>query len=53
MWLNNPTDKGVRGDQLEVFTILNYYENIDRNILFSLKKDSKTRGHVLVLKEDV
>ena len=25
--------------------ILNCYENIDRNMFFSLKKDSRTRGH--------
>ena len=32
------------GDQIEVFKILNGYENIDRNVFFSLKKDSRTRG---------
>ena len=31
-------------DQIEVFKKLNGYENIDRNIFFSLKKDSSTRG---------
>ena len=35
----------LRGDQIEVFKILNGYENIDRNMFFSLKKDSRTRGH--------
>ena len=35
----------LRGDQIEVFEILNGYENIDRNIFFLLKKDSRTRGH--------
>ena len=30
----------LRGDQIEVFKILNGYENIDRNMFFSLKKDS-------------
>ena len=35
----------LRGDQIEVFKILNGYENIDRNVFFSLKKDSRTRGH--------
>ena len=34
-----------RGDQIEVLKILNGYENMDRNIFFSLKKDSRTRGH--------
>ena len=28
----------LRGDTIEVFKILNGYENIDRNILISLKK---------------
>ena len=37
--------RGLRGDQIEVFEILNGYENIDRNIFFSLKKDSRTKGH--------
>ena len=31
-------------DQIEVFKILNGYENIDRNMFFSLKKDRRTRG---------
>ena len=36
----------LRGDQIEVFfKILNGYENIDRNMFFSLKKVSRTRGH--------
>ena len=34
----------LRGDQIEVFNILNWYENIDRNVFFSLNKDSRTRG---------
>ena len=33
----------LRGDQIEVFKILNGYENIDRNMFFSLKKDSRTK----------
>ena len=35
----------LRGDQIEVFKILNGSENIYRNILFSLKED-RTRAHV-------
>ena len=27
----------LRGDQIEVFKIVNSYENIDRNIFFKLK----------------
>ena len=34
----------LSGDQIEVFKILNGYENSDRNMFFSLKKDSRTRG---------
>ena len=39
----------LRGDQIEVFKILNVYENIDRNMFLSLKKDSRTRGHEVKL----
>ena len=42
----------LRGDQIEVFKILNGYENIDRNMFFSLKKDSRTRGHEVNLVKD-
>ena len=39
----------LRGDQIEVFKILNGYENIDRNICFSVKEESRTRGHGISL----
>ena len=42
----------LRGDQIEVFKILNGYENIDRNMFFSLKKDSRTGGHEVKLVKD-
>ena len=42
----------LRGDQIEFFKILNGYENIDRNMFFSLKKDSRTRGHEVKLVKD-
>ena len=42
----------LRGEQIEVFKILNGYENIDRNMFFSLKKDSRTRGHEVKLVKD-
>ena len=38
------------GGQIEVFKILNGYENIDSNIFFLEIKQSKiTRGHILAL----
>ena len=37
---------------MSVFKILNGYENIDRNMFFSLKKDSRTRGHEVKLVKD-
>ena len=39
----------LRGDQIEIFKILNGHEDIDRNIFFSLKKDNRTRGHEVTL----
>ena len=42
----------LRGDQIEVFKILNRYENIHRNMFFSLKKYSRTRGHKVKLVKD-
>ena len=49
MWLNNRRGKEVKRRPIEVFKILNGYENIDRNSLFSLKKDRRTRGHWVTL----
>ena len=34
----------LRG-QIEVFKILNGYENIERNIFFLVKEETRTRGH--------
>ena len=42
----------LRGDHIEIFKILNGYENIDRNVFFSHKKDSRTRGHEVKLVKD-
>ena len=39
----------LRGDQIEVFKILNGYENIARNIFFSVKNEKRTRGHGVTL----
>ena len=42
----------LRRDKIEMFKILNGYKNIDRNIFFSLKKDSRTRKHEVTLVKD-
>ena len=34
---------------MKLFKILNGYENIDINMFFSIKKDSRTRGHEVKL----
>ena len=41
----------LRGDQFEVFKILNRYENIDRNDFFTVKEERRTRGHGVTLAE--
>ena len=33
----------LRGDQIEIFNLLNRYENIDINSLFSVKEGRRTR----------
>ena len=35
----------LRGDQIEVFKIVNGYEYVDRNMFFKLKESSRTRRH--------
>ena len=46
MWTDNPRNTKIKGDQIEVFNILNGYENIDSNIFFLEINESKiTRGH--------
>ena len=35
----------LRVDQIDVFNMLNEYENNDRNICFSVKEERRTRGH--------
>ena len=39
----------LRGDQIEVFEIVNGYEDADRNMFFKLKESSRTRGHKAAL----
>ena len=35
----------LRGDQIELYKIVNGYEDVDRNMFFKLKEGSRTRGH--------
>ena len=46
--LTTPETRRLR-DQIEVFKILNGYENIDRNIFFTVKEERRTRGHGVTL----
>ena len=39
----------LRRDQIEVFKILNGYENIDSNLFFEIKESKITRGHNFTL----
>ena len=39
----------LRGDQIEVFEIVNGYEDVDRNMFFKLKESSRTRRHKAAL----
>ena len=45
MWTDNTRNSKNKGDQIEVFKILNGYENIDSNIFFEIKESKITRGH--------
>ena len=49
-WFDNTRDQErLRGDQIEVFKIVNGYEDIDMNMFFKLKEGSRTRGHKAAL----
>ena len=39
----------LREEQLELFKIVNGYEDVDRNMFFKLKEGSRTRGHKAAL----
>ena len=47
--LTTQETRRLRGNQIEVFKILNGYENIDRNICFLVKEERRTRGHGITL----
>ena len=51
MWTGNTRNAKIKGGggQIEVFNILNGYENIDSNIFFEIKKRKITRGHNFTL----
>ena len=47
MWTDNTIEtRRLRGDQIEVFKILNGYENIDSNLFFEIKESKITRGQL-------
>ena len=48
MWTANTRNAKINLDQIEVFTILNGYENIDSNIVFEMESKI-TRGHNFTL----
>ena len=39
----------TQANQIEVFKIVNGYEDVDRNVFFKLKEGSRTRGHKAAL----
>ena len=43
------TTRRLRGDHIEVFKIVNGYEDIDRNMFFKLKEGSRTSAHKAAL----
>ena len=45
MWTNTTRNAKIKGGQIEVFNILNGYENIDSYIFFEIKESKITRGH--------
>ena len=47
MWTDNTRNAKIKGDQIEVFKILNGFENIDSNICFEINegKITRARGH--------
>ena len=44
MCLTTLETRRLRGDQIEVFKIVNSYEDVGRNMFFKLKEGSRTRG---------
>ena len=42
----------LRGDQIEVFKIVNGYEDVDRKMFVKLKEGSRARGHKAALDKE-
>ena len=49
MWTDNTRNVKIKGGSIEVFKILDGYENIDSNIFFEIKQSKITRGHNFTL----
>ena len=45
MRFDNTIDQETKRRQIEVFKMVNGYEDVDRNMFFKLKEGSRTRGH--------
>ena len=45
MWSDNTRNQKIERRSDKVFNILNEYENINKNISFSVKEERRTRGH--------
>ena len=43
--LTTPETRRLRGDQIEVFKIVNGYEDVERNMFFKLKEPEDTKQH--------
>ena len=47
--LTTQETRRLRGDQIEMFKIMNGYEDVDRNMFFKLIEGSRTRGNKAAL----
>ena len=51
MWTDNTGNAKIKGGHIEVFDILNGYENIGYNIVFEIKESKINKGHNFTLGE--
>ena len=49
MWTDNTRNATIKGGQIEVFKILNGYENIDSNIFFEIKESDEDEDEFIWL----